>query len=89
MGGISTASESFQRRSPAKPDKHSPIRNAEPVPVGFTEATARCAKRNASGASGRRFLGSASCRKPLRGGEQATETLVVRAGPRAKRSLLW
>jgi hypothetical protein len=42
----------FQRRSPDKPDKHRPIRKPERVPVGPTEATARCAKRNTSGAAG-------------------------------------
>jgi len=43
----------FQRRSPDKPDKHRPIRKPERVPVGPTEATARCAKRNTAGAAGR------------------------------------
>jgi hypothetical protein len=57
----------FQRRSPGKPDKHRPIRRPERVPVGPTEATARCAKRNPSGTAGRWFFEVGLLSQPVPG----------------------
>src|SRR2546421_5529253 len=57
----------FQRRSPDKPDKHRPIRRPERVPVGPTEATARCAKGNTSGTAGRWFFEVGLLSQPVPG----------------------
>jgi hypothetical protein len=71
----------FQRRSPDKPDKHRPIRRPERVPVGPTEATARCAKRNTSGAAGCCFFAVRPLSQPIQPAAACRRPTSPSAGP--------